>query len=87
MIDVLVEKTVQAAQEHRVKGVLLAGGVAANRPLRTRMREALGVPLRMPPASLATDNATGVGVVGCWALERGQRASWDLDVVPRLKLA
>lgn len=87
VIDVLVEKTVQAAEEHQVKGVLMAGGVAANRPLRVRMREALGVPLRMPPASLATDNATGVGVVGCWALERGQHASWDLDVAPRLKLA
>ena len=87
VIEVLVDKTAQAAEEHQVKGVLMAGGVAANRPLRARMREALRVPLRMPPTSLATDNATGVGVVGGWALERGQRAGWDLDVAPRLKLA
>jgi N6-L-threonylcarbamoyladenine synthase len=87
VIDVLVDKTVHAAQEHDVKGVLMAGGVAANRPLRYKMREALSVPLRMPPISLATDNATGVGVVGAWALQRGQQSGWDLDVVPRLKLA
>jgi N6-L-threonylcarbamoyladenine synthase len=87
VVDVLVERTARAAHEHEVKGVLMAGGVAANRPLRARMREALGVPLRMPPVSLATDNATGVGVVGAWALERGRLSGWDLDVVPRLKLA
>ena len=87
VIDTLVDKTVQAAEEHQVKGVLMAGGVAANRPLRVKMREALSVPLRMPPISLATDNATGVGVVGFWALERGQHSGWDLDIEPRLKLA
>jgi hypothetical protein len=41
----------------------------------------------MPPVALATDNAAGVGVVGCWALQRADIAGWDLDVVPRLKLA
>jgi N6-L-threonylcarbamoyladenine synthase len=87
VIDVLVDKTAQAAEEHQVKGVLMAGGVAANRPLRVKMRETLGVPLRMPPISLATDNATGVGVVGCWALEREQNTDWGMDVIPRLKLA
>ena len=87
VVDVLVEKTSHAAQAYEVSGVLMAGGVAANRPLRGRMREALNVPLRMPPIRLATDNAAGVGVVGFWALQRGDVAGWDLDVVPRLKLA
>jgi N6-L-threonylcarbamoyladenine synthase len=87
VVDVLVEKTVAAVSEYPVEGVLMAGGVAANRSLRRELSEALRVPLRMPPVSLATDNATGVGVVGQWALERGQVSDWDLDVVPRLKLA
>jgi N6-L-threonylcarbamoyladenine synthase len=87
VVDVLVQKTSRAAQEYEVGGVLMAGGVAANRPLRGRMREALSVPLRMPPIALATDNAAGVGVVGCWALQQADIAGWDLDVVPRLKLA
>jgi len=86
VVDVLVEKTVQAAQEYGTSEVLLAGGVAANRLLRQRLQRALHVPLRMPPISLATDNATGVGVAGYWALQRGRVAGWDLDVIPNLRL-
>jgi N6-L-threonylcarbamoyladenine synthase len=86
VVDVLVEKTVQAASEYKVNGVLMAGGVAANRRLREKMSRALEVPLRMPPIALATDNATGVGVVGYWALRQGRTSDWDLDVVPGLKL-
>jgi len=87
IVDTLVDKTQRAAAEYGVRGVLMAGGVAANKPLREAMQEALGVPLGMPPISLATDNAAGVGVAGYWALQRGEVANWDLDVVPRLKLA
>jgi N6-L-threonylcarbamoyladenine synthase len=87
VVETLVEKTVRAAAEHEVRAVLMAGGVAANGPLRQAMREALSVPLGMPPIALATDNATGVGVAGHWALQRGEFSGWDLDVVPRLKLA
>ncbi len=87
VVDVLVEKTSRAASQYEATGVLMAGGVAANRALRERLQAVLRVPLHMPPVSLATDNATGVGVVGCWALKRGRRDGWDLDVVPNLKLA
>ncbi len=87
VVDALVEKTARAAAEYKVGGVLMAGGVAANRPLRRKMRSALDVPLHMPPIALATDNATGVGVAGHWAWTRGRTDEWDLDVVPRLKLA
>jgi N6-L-threonylcarbamoyladenine synthase len=87
VVDVLVDKAVQAADAFGVRGVLMAGGVAANRRLRQRMESSLDVPLHMPPVSLATDNATGVGVVGYWALQQGRVDGWDLDVEPNLKLA
>lgn len=86
IVDVLVEKTRRAADEFQVKGVLMAGGVAANRALRERIRRVLTVPLRMPPVALATDNATGVGVAGYWALLQGRIDGWDLDVAPNLRL-
>jgi tRNA N6-adenosine threonylcarbamoyltransferase len=86
VVEALVEKTSRAAVEYKVSEVLLAGGVAANQALRERMQKALDVPLRLPPVALATDNATGVGVAGYWALRRGQVAGWDLDVVPNLTL-
>ncbi len=86
LVGALVEKTCQAVQSFAVNGVLLAGGVGANRALRESLAAALHVPLRMPPVSLATDNATGVGVVGYWQWQREQFSGWDLDVLPRLKL-
>ncbi len=86
VVDALVEKTRLAAMEHQVNGVLLAGGVAANRPLRAKMAATLHVPVRMPPIALATDNAAGVGVAGFWALQQGRVAGWGLDIVSRLKL-
>jgi len=86
VVDVLAQKTSRAAGEYKVSEVLLAGGVAANRALRERMQKVLDVPVRMPPVALATDNATGVGVAGYWALRRGRVSGWDLDVVPNLTL-
>ena len=54
VIEVLVEKTILAARDHRAATVLLAGGVAANSLLRRNMRDRLaqelpGTPLRYPP--------------------------------------
>lgn len=86
VVDVLVEKTRLAAQEHGVKQVLLAGGVAANTLLRQEMKERVEVPVLYPPPELCTDNAVGVAAAGWFRLEAGERAGWDLDVIPGLKL-
>lgn len=86
LVGALVEKTCLAVQDFAVNGVLLAGGVGANRALREALAASLHVPLRMPPVRLSTDNATGVGVVGYWRQQRGQFSGWDLDVLPRLRL-
>lgn len=86
VVDVLVEKTRQAALDYKVKGVLLAGGVAANSLLRERMRTAIPIPVRWPPPELCTDNAAMVAAAGYFNLLKGSKSSWDLDVVPNLKL-
>ncbi len=86
VVDVLVEKTRLAAQEHGVKQVLLVGGVAANTLLRQEMRRRVRIPVLYPPPELCTDNAVGVAAAGWFRLQRGERASWDLDVIPGLKL-
>ena len=43
MIEVLVKKTVKAVAEYGVKQVLLAGGVAANKGLRKRLKKLLPI--------------------------------------------
>jgi len=69
IVDVLAVKTVRAAAAHRVKAVLLAGGVAANGKLRSRLREDLGRDLPAvrfiePPLKYCTDNAAMIAVAG-----------------------
>lgn len=66
VVDVLVTKTIRAAKEKSVKQLLLAGGVAANKGLRTALSEAVaaelpGVELVVPPLNLCGDNAAMIG--------------------------
>ena len=90
VIDVLVTKTVKAAQQYGVKQVLLAGGVAANKGLRTelekRFAELNGVELVIPPLSLCTDNAAMIAAAGTVLFEKGKRAAMDLNGNPGLDL-
>jgi N6-L-threonylcarbamoyladenine synthase len=86
VVDVLVEKTRFAAKEHKVRQVLLAGGVAANTLLREQMEERVNVPVLYPSPELCTDNAACVAAVGWFKLQAGKKAAWDLDVRPGLRL-
>ena len=56
VVDVLVRKTVQAAESHACRGVVLVGGVAANRALRQKMAAESPLPVAVPHPSLCTDN-------------------------------
>jgi N6-L-threonylcarbamoyladenine synthase len=87
VVDVLVAKTVRAAQEFGVQEVLLAGGVAANALLRQTLRERSPVPVRIPPIKFCTDNGAMIGACGYYYLTRGARSGLDLDVYPSLMIA
>lgn len=87
VVDILVEKTMAAAEEFDVAEILIAGGVSANRSLRQEMQRRARRPVRVPPLILCTDNAAMIGAAAFWHLQRGDVAGWDLDVVPNLKLA
>ncbi|MGD8398607.1 MAG: hypothetical protein PVG11_07100, partial [Anaerolineae bacterium] len=84
--DVLAEKTVQAATEHDAQMILLAGGVAANELLRHEVTVRSPVPVRYPPIELCTDNAAIIASAGFFHFRDGERAGWDLDVVPGPRL-
>jgi len=86
LVDVLVAKTIAAAREFRVKQILLAGGVAANKLLRQRMMDKSPFPVMIPAPVLCTDNAAMIAACGYRRLQAGKKDGFDLDVVPSLKL-
>ncbi|MDI6820559.1 MAG: tRNA (adenosine(37)-N6)-threonylcarbamoyltransferase complex transferase subunit TsaD [Patescibacteria group bacterium] len=64
-IDALVKKTMRAANEFRIKSILLSGGVAANKLLReTLIKETKNNNLNffVPPINFNTDNAVMIAV-------------------------
>lgn len=88
VVDVLVAKTLDAARAHDRSLVVLGGGVACNRTLATRMREAAGPAVRVAVASprLNTDNAAMIGAAGSWRLAAGERSGLDLEARDALPL-
>lgn len=85
--DVLVTKCLAVAAEYGCSGVVLAGGVAANRSLRETLVERSPLPVAVPPVPLCTDNGAMIAMSGLWRFNAGRRDSWDLDVEPGLRMA
>lgn len=88
--DVLVHRLVQAAREHRVRAVYLAGGVAANSVLRRRVAEAadeLAVHFKPPEMAYCTDNAAMIAYAGWARLDAGFRDDLSLDSFARRPIA
>ncbi len=88
VIDVLVAKALDAADVHRRELVVLGGGVACNRTLITRMREAAPSGVRIAAASprLNTDNAAMIGAAGSGRLANGERDDAALEASDALPL-
>jgi len=86
VVDALVTKTARAAADYGAKAVHLAGGVSANRALRKAMKDALDVPVRVPPPELCTDNAAMIAAAAHWHFISGRRDSLNMDVIPSLQL-
>ena len=86
LVDALVEKTVAAAQETGVTEICVCGGVSANAVLRQTMRDRSPVPVSVPPIYLCTDNAAMIAAAGHYRFIQGERAGWDMDVIPNLPL-
>ncbi len=88
VVDVLVQKTFQAAGHQGLKRVVISGGVAANRLLRQRMKEEASkqkMRIYIPSPVLCTDNAAMVGVVGYEYLKRGIRFPLSLNAFSNLR--
>jgi len=86
VVEVLVTKTIQAAQKLKVEQILLSGGVAANKALREDFICNSPVPVLIPPPSLCTDNAAMIAACGYHHYRLGKIDGYDIDVIPSLSI-
>jgi N6-L-threonylcarbamoyladenine synthase len=89
VVDVLVGKTIRAAEDRHVKTVCVAGGVSINR----RLREKLGVEcarrglqLLLAPAALCTDNAAMIAGLAYYQLSRTGPSDFSMEIAPSVGL-
>lgn len=87
--DVLVKKTLNAAEKYEAVAILLSGGVAANTRLRQKMLAQINstlpkTSLHVPPVSLCTDNAA---YIAAYAALKGTPTDWgNIRAIPDLSV-
>ena len=89
VIDVLVEKTVLAAEKTGVQQICLAGGVAVNEALRSRMTQRgreKKLKVTWPSPELCTDNGGMIARAGHFYLQNKVYSPLTLSPVPSINL-
>ena len=89
VVTVITKKTMKAIAEYNVKNLVIAGGVAANNGLRSKMVELIkdkNIKLSIPRIKYCTDNAAMIGAAAYYDFLAGKRDGLDLNAVPNLKL-
>ena len=89
VVGVLIRRTMAAAETYGAGGIVVSGGVAANRELRLRFTqeaEGSGIPVAFPSPALATDNAAMIAAAAWGKLAAGDFAEDTMGATPHLKL-
>jgi len=90
IIDVLVAKTVAAAQKYDVELVTVSGGVSCNQELCRQLREACsrnGFEFKNAEPWLCTDNAAMIAFAALFRLQAGFESQVTEEIDPNLALA
>ena len=92
IVDTLIVKSLRAVEETGIRRLVVAGGVGANRRLRSRLAaaaQAAGAEVFYPRLEFCTDNGAMIAYAGMLRLAAGEtaassieaRARWDLETL------
>jgi N6-L-threonylcarbamoyladenine synthase len=90
VVDVLVRKTMNAAEKYGIRQIAVGGGVSANSSLRSRLRAAAagaGCEVYFPKIEYCTDNAAMTSVVGYRKFLRGISSPLSASAISNLDIA
>ncbi|PKO06888.1 MAG: tRNA (adenosine(37)-N6)-threonylcarbamoyltransferase complex transferase subunit TsaD [Chloroflexi bacterium HGW-Chloroflexi-3] len=87
VVDVLFQKTIQAARQHKVKNIIVAGGVSANQLLRDTFLGQTNFNIFIPPFKYCTDNAAMIAAAGYFRFVNNLIDPLDIDVLPNWPLS
>lgn len=82
VVETICKKTMKAIEDKKVKNFIIAGGVAANRTLRNKLKELCeekGVHCTFPEIKYCTDNAAMIAASGYFAYKLGRTADLALN--------
>jgi N6-L-threonylcarbamoyladenine synthase len=86
VVDVMAAKLLDMAEKYRARGLILAGGVAANARLRQEVTLRSRLPVIIPEPVLCTDNGAMIAACAYYQYRRDNESGLDLDVDPGLSL-
>lgn len=85
-IDILVDRTLAAAEDTGLRRIVAGGGVAANSYLRARMAAEPGIEVIFPSLKLCGDNAAMVAGFGFHEIAQGRVSDFSLNAEARVPM-
>lgn len=81
-MDVLVGKTIRAAEEYKIKTLIIGGGVSVNQALRSAIEKSLKEKLPIvkflaPKKEYSNDNAAMIALAGYFRVKNGEDGDWE----------
>lgn len=89
IVEVLADHTFEAAVKYSMQTVCIAGGVSANRSLRSAMKrraEEKGIKLYIPSSVYCTDNAAMIACAGTYSYLHGRFDGPELNAFASLEI-